>query len=99
MPPELQRWFKALRQPLTGRLCCSVSDCRFVVFAIRGGHYEVEIEGWRYVVPDGVANPTGRAVARYAVSEFGTPFPPGQPRDRPQDTIEILYFFPPRPPS
>ena len=102
--PELKKWFEALRQPLTGRPCCAVSDCRFVVFTIRDGHYEVEIEGWRYVVPDGVVirgavNLPGRAVACYTISEFGMPLRPGQPRDKPQDTIEMLCFVPPRPPS
>ena len=102
--PELQMWFKALRQPLTKQLCCAVSDCRFVAFQIQGGHYEVEIEAWRYVVPtetiiQGLANPTGRAVACYTFSAFGLPVPSGVSREKPQDTIEILCFVPPRPTS
>jgi len=99
--PELQKWFEALRQPKTGHLCCSVSDCRFVVYAIRDGHYEVEINGRRYVVPNGViiqgiANPTDKAVACYDIGEFGLPLPPGHPTDQRQDIIEILCFVPPR---
>jgi hypothetical protein len=102
--PELQGWFKALRQPLTTHLCCAVSDCRFVAFWTQDGHYEVQIEGWRYAVPTdtiigGIANPTGRAVACYTLVAFGLPLPNGVPRDKPQDTIEILCFVPPRPTS
>lgn len=102
--PELQAWFGALRQPATKRLCCAVSDCRFVLFRIQDGHYEVRIEGWSYVVPaetiiEGIVNPTGRAVACYTYATFGPPFPPGVPHDRPQDSIEILCFVPPRLPS
>jgi hypothetical protein len=104
LDPELQKWFDALRQPRTGHLCCSVGDCRFVVYEIRDGHYEVQINGRRYVVPNGViiqgiANPTDKAVACYDIGEFGPPLPPGHPRDQQQDTIEILCFVPPRPPS
>jgi hypothetical protein len=64
----------------------------------------VQIQGLRYVVPDGVviagiADPSGKAVACFTCSEFGPPLPPGHPRDRPQDTIELLCFVPPRPQS
>jgi hypothetical protein len=101
LDPELHKWFESLRQPLTAMLCCALSDCRFVPFEITNGHYEVDIEGWHYVVRDGVvvpgiANPTGKAVACYTISTFG---PPDHPADEPQDTIEILCFVPPRPPS
>jgi hypothetical protein len=102
--PEMHAWFEALRQPHTKRLCCAVSDCRLVAFWIQDGHYEVEIEGWRFVVPtetiiQGIPNPTGSAVACYTFSDFGMPLPNGVPRDKPQDTIEILCFVPPRPTS
>jgi hypothetical protein len=88
------------------RLFCAVSDCRFVAFRIQDGHYEVRIEGWSYVVPaeiiiGGIVNPTARAAT------FGPPFQisiiawgsAGVPHDRPQDSIEILCFVPPRLPS
>ena len=102
--PVLGEWFKSLRQPTTQLLCCDLSDCRFVAFFVRDGHYEVEIEGWRYAVPrdvivPGVTNPTGKAVACYTYAVFEAPLPPGVPRDHPQDTIELLCFVPPRPPS
>jgi hypothetical protein len=76
----------------------------YVKFAIRNGRYEVQIDGWRYVVPtetiiDGIASPTGKAVVCYTYSAFGLPLPAGVRRDRPQDTIEILCFVPPRPTS
>ena len=102
--PELQAWFKALKQPVTKNPCCAISDCRFIAFAIHDGHYEVELDGWRYVVPtetviDGIASPTGAAVVCYTFKDFGLPLPAGILRDRPQDTIEILCFVPPRPQS
>ena len=102
--PELEAWFKALKQPVTKNPCCAISDCRFIAFAIRDGRYEVEIEGWRYVVPDGtiidgIASPTGRAVVCYTISAFGSPLPAGVLRERAQDIIEILCFVPPRPQS
>jgi hypothetical protein len=102
--PQLQQWFKALRQPGTGQLCCAISNCRLVPFGIRDEHYEVTIDGWTYVVPaeriiDGIANPTGKAVACYQFDNFGPPLPAGAPRDHPQDTAEILCFIPPRPSS
>ena len=102
--PELEAWFKALRQPVTKAPCCTISDCRFIDFTVRDGHYEVEIEGWRYVVPtetvlDGIASPVGGAVVCYTYKAFGLPMPAGIPRDRAQDTVEILCFIPPRPTS
>src|SRR5690242_18728682 len=45
--PELELWFKSLRQPTTGRPCCSISNCRFRDFRVRDGRYEVEIDGAR----------------------------------------------------
>jgi len=100
--PQLQQWFKALRQPGTNQICCSISDCRFVAYNIHDGHYEVTIDRWTYVVPAnrivrGVANPSGKAVACYQLTDFGLPFPPGAPHDHPQDRADILCFVPPRP--
>ena len=102
--PELQAWFQSLRQPGPGYLCCSISDCHFVEFWVVGEHYEVEIDGGRYVVPSetviqGIANPTGRAVACYAFGNFRPPPPAGMAYRRSQDLKEILCFVPPRPPS
>lgn len=102
--PVLREWFKSLRQPGTQRVCCDVSDCRFVVFRVLDGQYDVEIEGWRYRVPpsvivEGLANPTGNAVACYTYAKFEPPLLPGVPRDHAQDVVEILCFVPPRPPS
>ena len=102
--PLLQAWFKSLRQPETGRLCCAISDCRFVDFTIYDGHYEIQVDGWQYSIPtenviQGMANPTGRAIACYTYSYFGAPPPPGSPPSSPQDTIEILCFVPPYMPS
>jgi hypothetical protein len=99
----MELWFKSLHQP-GGALCCSVSDCRFVNFWVLDGHYEVEIDGFRYTVPTetiirGIANPTGKAVACYAFSDFRPPPEPGVVYRRPQDLREILCFVPPRPPS
>jgi hypothetical protein len=79
--PELEAWFKSLKQPLTHSPCCTISDCRMIDFTFRDGHYEVEIEGWRYVVPietilDGAANPIGGAVVCYTHSAFGRSTPP-----------------------
>jgi hypothetical protein len=102
--PVLQFWFKSLQQPKLGHPCCSVSDCRVMDSWMHDGHYEVQIDGWRYVVPSeaviyGIANPTGRAVACYTFSEFRPPPAPGAVYRRPQDLREILCFIPPRPPS
>ena len=102
--PVLRDWFHSLLEPGTKRLCCDLSDCRFVAFRIRDGHYEVDIEGWSYVVPPGViirgiANPTGKAVICYTYEVFKPPPPPGTPLDSSQDVAAILCFVPPRPPS
>jgi len=99
--PALSAWFEALRQPGTQHLCCSISDCRVTVFNIREGHYEIRIDGWPYIVPDAdilhqADNPTGQAVVCYAYSSFGIPIEAGQPRTKPQDTVEILCFIPPK---
>src|SRR5690242_13905227 len=100
--PALREWFHSLLEPGTQHVCCDVSDCRFVPVRIRSGHYEVDIEGWHYIVPretviPGITNPTGKAVACYTYAVFEPPSPPGSPRDRPQDIVEILCFVPPRP--
>jgi hypothetical protein len=102
--PELELWFRSLRQPGSGHLCCSISDCRFVDFWVRDGHYEVEIDGWRYVIPSdavivGAMNPTGKAVACYTFGEFRPPPAQGAEVDGPQDVAEVLCFIPPHPPS
>lgn len=99
--PEMKKWFEGLRQPGTGKLCCSVSDCRFVAFTTHEGQYEIEIDGWRYPVPKGVVleglpNPHARSVACYTTTIFGPPLPPGHPPNQPQDIIEILCFVPSR---
>ena len=65
--PPLAPWFRDLREPDTGRSCCSISDCRPTEARTRGDHYEVLIEGqWLAVPPDKVLNrsdnPTGRPI-------------------------------------
>ncbi len=102
--PELKRWFESLKQPHTGEICCSISDCRFVSFTIENGDYEVTIDDFVYVVPKpavipSVPNPTGKAVACYTIAAFNPPPPKGVVATEPQDVIEILCFIPPRPPS
>jgi hypothetical protein len=99
--PTLSRWFNSLRQPGTQHPCCSISDCRRTGYEIRGGHFEITIDGWPYVVPDAailqrVENPTGEAVVCYSYSSFGIPTEPGKSRTAPQDTVEILCFIPPK---
>ena len=104
LDPALHEWFEALHRPGSAKPCCSVSDCRFAVFRIRDGHYEVAIDGYRYVVPPqaviaGIFNPTGKAVVCYTFSRFRRPAPQGVARTEPQDVAEILCFVPPEPPS
>src|SRR4051812_12019465 len=48
--PAMAAWFESLHQPGSERPCCSISDCRFTAYTERLGHFEVEIEGWTYVV-------------------------------------------------
>lgn len=65
--PALAPWFQDLREPGTGRSCCSITDCRPTEARTTGGRYEVLIEGrWLAVPPDKVLpradNPTGHAV-------------------------------------
>ncbi|WP_264711685.1 hypothetical protein [Limobrevibacterium gyesilva] len=65
--PTLKPWFDDLRQPGTGRPCCSIADCRRAEYRIQNGGYEVLILGlWIPVPQDRVLdrndNPTGHAV-------------------------------------
>jgi hypothetical protein len=90
--PELQAWFQSLKQPLTGQPCCSISDCRFASFHMRGGHYEIEIDQWTYVVPDQAIlhpapNPTGKAVVCYSYDSG--------PLEVMEDSLRISCFVPP----
>ena len=100
--PELKRWFESLSQPGTRKPCCSISDCRFVDSIVRDGHYQVQIEGFAYPVPEqaviaGIANPTGKAVVCYSYGEFRPPPSPGAVNANLQDVAEIPCFVPPRP--
>ena len=68
--PALSPWFEELRQPGTGRSCCSIADCRPVDYRIAGDHYEVWIGSqWLAVPKDRILqrfdNPTGHAVVCY----------------------------------
>jgi len=95
--PGLHAWFESLRQPNSGLPCCSISDCHFVVYAVRGDHYEIEVDGDRYAISGGIivsniANPTGRAIACYT-------FVPVLRDDGPKDIVDILCFVPPLTPS
>jgi hypothetical protein len=60
------QWFKSLRQPDTGLICCSIADCRPIEYRIAVDHYEVAIDGrWVSVPPEKVVhreNPTGHAI-------------------------------------
>src|SRR6266852_2637035 len=72
LDPAISDWFKSLKQPETQMSCCSVADCRRMPYHIQDGHYEVDIEGFRYVVPDGtvlqgVDNPTDQSVVCYSL--------------------------------
>jgi len=66
--PALSPWFEDLRQPGTGRSCCSVADCRTVEYRVVRDHYEALLgHQWVAVPQDKILhrfdNPTGRAVA------------------------------------
>jgi hypothetical protein len=102
--PAIHEWFESLHQPNTSLPCCSISDCRAVPAAIHDGHYEVMIDEYVYEIPEttiiqGIANPTGKAIACYTYVQFGPPTPPGQISTTPQDELMIFCFVPPRPPS
>jgi hypothetical protein len=97
--PALHAWFESLKQPGTQQPCCSISDCRFMDYKERNGHFEVTIEGWPYAVPDQavlrmIGNPTAQAVVCYGYASFGLPASPGEVRSAPQDPIEIFCFIP-----
>lgn len=102
--PELHAWFESLKQPGSNRPCCSISDCRFTAYEENGGHFEVIVDGWKYIVPDAVVvqaddNPTGRAVVCYSYISFGPSVAGDEVRTEPQDAIEILCFLPSKPSS
>jgi hypothetical protein len=64
---KLTPWFEGLRQPGTGKSCCSIADCRPVDYRTSGDHYEALIRGnWVAIPADKVLqrvdNPTGNAV-------------------------------------
>ena len=47
-PPEgadsgLEPWFKSLRRPGTDQPCCSVADCRRVLYRVHDDHFQVFI--------------------------------------------------------
>lgn len=68
--PSLAPWFQSLRQPGTGILCCSLSDCRATSSRTTPGGYEALIDNrWLPVPPNRVLehtpNPTGRAIVCY----------------------------------
>jgi hypothetical protein len=86
--PTLRRWYEQLRQPGSGMLCCSISDCRTRNYRQQDDRYEVEIDGGWFGVPANTvlrdtANPTQKAVVCYTrkPDRAGTP--------------EILCFIPP----
>ncbi len=65
--PALAPWFEDLRQPGTGRSCCSIADCRMVDARIVKDHYEAFVDDrWMVVPPETILrrydNPTGHAV-------------------------------------
>ena len=68
--PSLAPWFQSLRQPGTGILCCSLSDCRATAYRTTRDGYEALIDNKWLAVPPGrvlehTANPTGRAIVCY----------------------------------
>lgn len=97
--PAIHAWFEGLRQPGQALPCCSISDCRVMASRLRD---EVEIEGYRYIVPNSavirnILNLMEGAVVCYTYSAFGPPAPEGGSLTEPQDMIEILCFVPPHP--
>ena len=95
---DIAKWFKSLKQPLTGAGCCSVADCRPVKTRLtETGAYEVWIEDEWTGVPNGVilrtdSGPVPTSVACYThIPEWnGTP-------SGGYDRIEVLCFVPYRP--
>jgi len=64
----MAHWFRSLRQPGTGVLCCDVSDCRQTIARRSGDGWEAQIPGgnWTPIPPglilDDKAHPAGIAV-------------------------------------
>jgi len=73
--PEMGAWYESLRQPETGRRCCSISDCRSYVSRINKDHYEIFLHNRWFTVPEEVIlhreNKTGMAVACLRTSWHG----------------------------
>jgi hypothetical protein len=68
--PSLAPWFQSLRQPGTGILCCSLSDCRATSSRMTASGYEALIDNRWLPVPSNrvlehTPNPTGRAIVCY----------------------------------
>jgi hypothetical protein len=65
--PDMQKWYKSLRQPNTGAGCCSVADCRSYASRIVKDHYEILVHDRWFSIPDTVVlhqeNRAGSAVA------------------------------------
>jgi hypothetical protein len=98
--PMVRSWFEGLHQPGSSALCCSISDCRVMPSRMQDRHHEVEIEGYRYAVPDSaiirdIPNMMNGAVVCYTYRAFNPS--PGDTPAEPQDAIEILCFVPPKP--
>lgn len=65
--PKLSPWFEDLRQPGTGRSCCSIADCRPAEVRVVDDHYEALLgDRWIRVPEDKILhrfdNPLGRPV-------------------------------------
>ena len=102
--PASHAWFETLRQSGSHLPCCSISNCRYTSFKEIGGHFQVEVDGWTYAVPNvailyGYDNVTEHAIVCYNYTSFGVAMPGGVVRTEPQDTIEILCFLPIKPTS
>jgi hypothetical protein len=99
--PALHVWFESLQQPGTAKPCCGIANCHFTDFKmLSDGHYQIDIDGWDYVVPNETViansgNPTGKAVVCYDYLDFGPSVPQGTTRTAPQDTIAVVCFTPP----
>jgi hypothetical protein len=65
--PDMQRWYKSLRQPNTGAGCCSIADCRSYTSRIIKDHYEILVQDRWFSVPNAVVlhqeNKAGSAIA------------------------------------
>ena len=65
--PTLAPWFQSLKQPGSGKSCCSISDCRVEPYRQTAIGYEVLLDGQWVPVPNDkilqrIENPIGRAV-------------------------------------